>query len=190
MPRRLLSNAVTLARHVILNYLGFIREVTHANFGLLIAFVIPGSLLLWGLEPYSETIQAWLAQSAAEPATVAGFLYVTVVSVGLGQVVSTLRWLIIDRVLEKAGVERQPQFEKLNQSTEAFDRLVELHYRYYQGQSNSLVALWLAAPLRWTVNGFHFGGFVLLLIVTLLLWLGAADTLRKYRRGLRSVLGS
>ena len=165
-----------------------LKDVTIANFGLLIAYVIPGSLLLWGLEPYSISVQSWLAQSATESASVAGFLYVTVASVGLGQIVSTIRWLVVDRALERAGISRQPRLGQLSHVTGAFDRLVEYYYRYYQGHANSLVALWLAAPLRWSANGFSLGGFVILLPVSVLLWLGAADTFNKYRSGLKSVL--
>ena len=33
------------------------KDVTSANFGLLIAFVLPGFILLWGIKPYSATIE-------------------------------------------------------------------------------------------------------------------------------------
>ncbi|HQX53020.1 MAG TPA: hypothetical protein PLR25_24075, partial [Planctomycetaceae bacterium] len=44
-------------------YAGPMRDVTTSNFGLLIAFVLPGFILLWGIAPYSTTISGWLGQT-------------------------------------------------------------------------------------------------------------------------------
>ena len=65
-------------------YGGSVKDVTTNNFGLLIAFVLPGFVLLWGMAPYSSTISEWLGQATSNAPTVGGFLYVTLASVGLG----------------------------------------------------------------------------------------------------------
>lgn len=168
--------------------MGALKDITNANFGLLIAFVIPGAIVLWGLAPYSSTAHFFSTNSSFESASIAGFLYDTVASVGLGQIVSTLRWLVVDRALERSGVVQQPRIRKPKHATEAFDRMVEHHYRYYQAHANSLVALWLASPLRWVAHGFSFRGCLLLVVVSVILWLGAADTLSRYRSGLRAAM--
>jgi len=166
-----------------------VRDVTSANFGLLIAFVIPGFVLLWGIEPYSGSVQNWVAPESGPHATVGGFLYVTVASVGLGQLVSTLRWLVIDSMHHRTGI-RKPtwNFRRLKDKVDAFDHLIQIHYRYYQWHANCLVAATLSACLRWSVNGIRLSEFLLLLAVDALLFVGSRDTLDKYYRRVEELL--
>jgi hypothetical protein len=160
-----------------------VRDVTSENFGLLIAFVLPGFVLLWGIAPYSSTITGWLGQTTSDAPTVGGFLYVTLASVGLGQLVSTLRWLLIDSLHHRTGV-RPPNFDfaRLRNSVDAFDRLIEVHYRYYQWHANALIAVTLTTILHWTASGFLFRQLLLLLVVDAILFVGSRDTLTKYYR--------
>ena len=159
------------------------REVTTKNFGLLIAFVLPGFVLLWGIAPYSTTISGWIGNTTGNLPTVGGFLYVTLASVGLGQLVSTLRWLVIDTLHHRTGV-RPAHFDfgRLRNSIDAYDRLIEIHYRYYQWHANGLVAVTLASLMHWVARGFRFGEFTLIVLIDLLLYLGSRDTLSKYYR--------
>lgn len=162
-------------------YAEFINHVNTSNFGILIAFVLPGSLMLWGVEPYSLTLQSWLGQPADKALTVAGFLFVTVVSIWLGMLASTVRWLVIDFILHKWFV-RKPtwNFRRLRDSVAAFERLIEIHYRFYQWAANSVVALTVCALLRWYAAGFNFSQLVMLVVMNLILFLGARDSLEKY----------
>ena len=166
-----------------------VKDVTSENFGLLIAYVLPGFILLWSLAPYSITIAGWLGQTTGDQPTVGGFLYVTLASVGLGQFVSTLRWLLMDSLHHATGI-RQPHFDfsKLKDAVEAFDRLIEIHYRYYQWHANSLVALVLAAVFRSYSHGLPAENLLLLLMIVVLLYLGSRDTLRKYYRRVDDLL--
>jgi hypothetical protein len=61
-------------------------EVSGKNFGFLIAYILPGFVRLWAISYFSPTVRAWLvsSSSAAGAATVGGFLYVTLASVGAG----------------------------------------------------------------------------------------------------------
>jgi hypothetical protein len=63
---------------------------------------------------------------------------------------------------------------------DAYNRLIEIHYRYYQFHSNTLLAVTIAGALRWVATGFVFGEFFLLIAVDLLLYVGSRDTLSKY----------
>ena len=167
------------------------KDVTSENFGLLIAYVLPGFILLWSLAPYSITIAGWLGQATGDQPTVGGFLYVTLASVGLGQLVSTLRWLVIDSLHHSTGVSRPSwSFRQLRsrETIAAFDRFIEDHYRYYQFHANGLIALSVAAVLRWTNGGFVVLEMVGVVICNVLLFLGSRDTLTKYYRRVESVL--
>jgi hypothetical protein len=166
-----------------------VKDVTAANFGLLIAYVLPGFVLLWGLEPYSETVQTWMGQSSSANAGVGGFLYITVASVGVGQVVSTIRWLMIDRIHHATGIERPNwNFARLSGTVDAFDRLIEDHYRYYQFHANGLIAVTTAAFLIWWAHGFRWTALLMVIAVDAVLFAGSRDTLRKYYRRVEEVL--
>jgi hypothetical protein len=54
------------------------------EFGILIAYVLPGFLTLWGVSPFSPTVAQWLSASPSGASTVGGLLYGTVASVGVG----------------------------------------------------------------------------------------------------------
>ena len=165
------------------------NDITNQNFGLLIAFVLPGFILLWGLQPYSELITSWLGHATSDVPSVGGFLYITMVSVGAGQLVSTLRWLLIDTLHHRTGI-RPPKwnFRKLKDRVTAYDRLIEIHYRYYQWHANALIAITVSALLRWTANGYRKSELLLLLFIDLLLYLGSRDTLQKYYRRVEELL--
>ena len=59
-------------------------DLTEKNFGLVIAYLLPGFVTLWGLSHFSPTIQTWLTSSQSGAPSVSGFLYVTLVSLALG----------------------------------------------------------------------------------------------------------
>ncbi|MEJ7594341.1 MAG: hypothetical protein WKF77_22625 [Planctomycetaceae bacterium] len=58
------------------------KDITNQHFGRLIAFVLPGFILLWGLQPYSELITNWLGHATSDVPSVGGFLYITMAAVG------------------------------------------------------------------------------------------------------------
>jgi hypothetical protein len=59
------------------------KEVTDKNFGVIIAFWLPGVILLLGLTYSYPELSAWLTKaSGSEAATIGGFLYVTLACIG------------------------------------------------------------------------------------------------------------
>lgn len=78
--------------------------VTSQNFDLLIAYILPGFVSVWGAGHFSETLQGWLSASPGDSPTIGGFLYVTLASIGAGALVSAIRWLIIDRAYRHTGI--------------------------------------------------------------------------------------
>ena len=165
------------------------HDVTKGNFGLLIAYVLPGLTVMWGLSHLSSTIKGWLGAMPESAPTVGGFLYATIASVGLGVTVSTIRWLIVDSLHHRTGLP-QPNwdFGRLQENLAAYEMLVEIHYRYHQFHANMLVAIVIAAVVRWTAVGFRVSEFVMVLAIGTLFILGSRDTLRKYYLRGESVL--
>jgi hypothetical protein len=156
------------------------HDVTRSNFGLLIAYVLPGFMLLWGVGEVSPGVRAWLGAPVEDAPTIGGFLYATLASVAAGMTVSTIRWLVVDGIHHLTGL-RRPRwnFAALRQNVAAFDVMVENHYRYYQFNANMLVALPIAAMLRWSQR-FAWPDLLLLAALEAIFFIGSRDTLRKY----------
>jgi hypothetical protein len=160
------------------------KDESIANFGLLIAYVIPGCVILWGVGEASPSVGVWFGAASANSATLGGFLYVTLAAVAAGLTASTLRWLVIDAMHHYSGI-KPPRwdFSALDERVEALDFLIELHYRYYQFYANTLVAS-LFAYVAWRLNHWASApwGWPELLAIAFwaLFFLGSRDTLTKY----------
>jgi hypothetical protein len=154
-----------------------VREVTTANFGLLIAYLIPGFVMLIGVSELSPAVASWLATNTESGPTFGGFLYGTLASVMAGLTASTVRWLILDSLHHRTGLRQLAwDFSRLQTNVSAFDVLIEIHYRYYQFYGNTLVALLF--DLVVAVRGWPLA--VVVAILCVLFFLGSRDTLRKY----------
>jgi hypothetical protein len=171
-----------------------VRDVSSDNFGLLIAYLLPGFAALWGVRLFVPGVDAWLAASPDAAPTVGGFLYVTLGSVAAGMLVSTLRWAVLDTLHHRTGIP-QPSwdFARFPANVAAFDSLVQDHYRYYQHYGNMLVALaFVYASSTWVHPGLagHSGWrHVAFLVSGIVLYLGSRDALRKYYERTAAILG-
>ena len=170
------------------------KEVSSSNFGLLIAFLLPGFVVLWGASYFSGTIALWLSGSGETP-TVGGFMYVTLASVAAGVTVSTVRWAVIDTIHHWTGLP-QPHwdFSRLQDNVAAYNVLNEIHYKFYQFHGNLLIALFFVYVARRVHLGFFVEplGWVDLgcLLLSVILFVGSRDTLRKYYVRVSQLLGS
>ena len=79
------------------------KDVSPGNFGVLIAFVLPGFVVLWGVSYFSATVRLWLSGAGTTP-TIGGFMFGTLASVAAGVTVSTVRWLVIDKIHHWTGI--------------------------------------------------------------------------------------
>lgn len=161
-------------------------EVTSQNFGLLVAYVLPGFLTILSLSQHSPTVQTWLAASSvADSPTVGGFLYITLASVATGMIVSVLRWLLLDSIHHHTGL-RPPawNFSTLQRNLSAFQAVVENHYRYYQFYGNTLVATLIFVTTRNPPLLFWPQSPILSVVTTLailaVLFAASRDALKKY----------
>ena len=72
------------------------------SFGLIIGFLIPGMVGLYGVSLHVETIEGWFSvASTAQSSSVGGFLFVLVASIGVGVFISNVRWLVLERWIWK-----------------------------------------------------------------------------------------
>lgn len=160
---------------------------------MLIAYVLPGFVMLWGASLISPAVAVWLVGSTAGGPNVGGFLYVSIGSVAAGMTVSAVRWAAVDWLHAVSGV-RRPEWDdsRLNERLPAFEALVENHYRYYQFYANMLVALALVYPV-WRLR-VHAGAFQItdlgFLLVEGVFLAASRDALRKYYRRSAILLGT
>jgi len=172
------------------------KDVTTSNFGLLIAYLLPGFTVLWGISYLVPSVQVWLGVVPSTAPTVGGFLYITIASIGAGMIVSTLRWLIIDTIHHWTGIcPGDWDFAQLQSNVAAFDVLGENHYRYYQFYGNGAIALPFLYIARWfSTHNFWpppLGwGLLGVLGLEILLFAGSRDTIRKYYSRLSVLLGN
>ena len=108
-------------------------SLSNENFGLVIAYILPGFVALWGVSYFSPTVESWITASQQGAPSVAGFMYVTVASLAAGLTVSGVRWAIIDNIHHLTGVVPPAwKFVNLDDKLQGFLTLNESHYRYYQ----------------------------------------------------------
>ena len=170
------------------------KDVTAKHFGLIIAFLIPGFLCLWGLSFSYPTIKPFLGKlDESESASFGKFLYATLMSLSLGLLLSAIRWAIVDRWLHRTVKEPRLNFCEAAKPDkyEVFQGIVDNHYRYYQYYSNSLVAVVISSAAYMRLY-HHLIGFWLTVGVLALLWVlyvGSRDALEKYYLRAAQVLG-
>lgn len=124
------------------------QNLTNRNFGLIVAYLIPGFVCLWGIGFIDPRVADWLAGSRDVGPTIAGVLYVTIASIGLGMTASAARWAIIDQLHHATGLSRPAWSDRdLHNRIEAYTWLIENYYRYYQFYGNTLISLLIACGL-------------------------------------------
>ena len=170
-------------------------DLTTRRFGLLIAYIVPGFVMLLGVGSLFEPVWGWLVGVGTGGPTCGAVFYVGLASVAAGMTASVLRWAILDTLHHCTGLHRPRLDEsRLAERLDAYDYLVEQHYRYYQFYGNTLVAA-LAAYAMWrgsahaiavAVGGPEAG----LILIVGVFAAGSRDALRKYYAGGTLLLGT
>ena len=163
------------------------KDVTDKNFGAIIAFLLPGFFVLWGLAYSFPEIWTWLVKSSGGGApSIGGFLYATLASLALGLIISAVRWMIMDTFLHRVTRVDRPEldFGKLTDKDvfAAFQAVVENHYRYYQYYSNTFVSVSVAS-IAYLIFGKDSRScivWVTIIFVCFALLLASRDCLAKY----------
>lgn len=162
------------------------------TFGLIIAYVLPGIAVLWGISFHSPAVANWLSTTPATTPTVGGFLHVALGSLCIGLILSAIRWAILDTVHHKTGLPLPAfAFSRLQENLEAFDMAVEHYYRYYQFYGNMAFAL----PLS-VASYMYSGGRLDLISLTgvsfleIILFAASRDSLKRYYTRVEQLLGN
>ncbi len=158
-------------------------EILNRQFGLAIAYLLPGFIALIGIAPLVPIVAQWL--QAGQTANFGAPVYAILAATAAGMIASCFRWFLIDPIHTMTGVV-PPIFNAraLEERPLALNFLLENHYRYYQFYANTLIAvIWTYAIYRMLGTSPHLGlgtdiGMVILCAV---LFTGSRDALKKYR---------
>jgi hypothetical protein len=162
-------------------------------FGLVIAYVLPGLVAVVGFSPMSQTIQGWLKASQLVDPGVSGFLLLVTSSTGVGLVVGCIRWCTVDQLMRVLGVKR-PEWDdsQLHEKLQAYDLIIQHHYRYYQFYAAVLIVLpfsYVSLRIAGTPSSLGYATDALLLFIEVTLFAGSMDTLAKYHQRALKLLG-
>jgi hypothetical protein len=163
-----------------------------SQFGLMVAYIVPGFVGLGGLVPILPIVGQWLEPVAQGELGLAPTAYALIGATAVGMIVSCVRWLLIDHLLHASGV-KPPAWrtEQLAENMEAVVFVLENHYRYYQFYANTLVAIvWAYLVNRLSGHAALLGpgtdlGVALLSLVLLA---GSRDALSKYYRRIEQLV--
>lgn len=164
------------------------KDISNSNFGLLIAYALPGFVVIWGLSglwPVSPVCLGDVSACSTLPSLV-GFFNTAVGAITAGMVVSAIRFVLIDTAHHLTGLQR-PALDgaTLQQNIGAVNLVVDNHYRYYQFHANLLIAGSIAYAAHLYQSGsFHGLTASLAVFLGVILWLTTRDNLRKYYRNL------
>ena len=162
------------------------------QFGLVVAYLLPGFIGLAGVVPLVPAVGQWLQPVAQGDLGFGPPIYALLSAITVGMIVSCFRWLIVDHVLEWTGVPKVVRgYENMPEKLDTVDYIIAMHYRYYQFYANTLVAtIWAYLLNRFMESlpllgpGTDLG--VLILCAGLLA--GSRDTLTKYRQKMAVIL--
>jgi hypothetical protein len=161
------------------------------QFGLIVAYVLPGFVGLLGLAPIFPRIAGWLRPVGADGFSSA--MYAVLAAAAIGLIVSCFRWMVLDRLHALTGVTRPVLDDRrLPDVLVAFDYLVQNHFRYYEFCGNTLVAL----VLSYAVNRFNgrltfigIGTDLAVVVISITLFAASRNALANYYTRTRRLVG-
>jgi hypothetical protein len=160
------------------------QSVSQDTFGPLVAYLVPGAIVLAGLRPYLPVLDQWFAASGPDAPTIGGFLYLTIAAIAAGMTINAIRWAVLDMIHAMTGLPPPTlDFSRLAGREAAFGLLIAIHYHHYQFFANSFTATAIAYVAYRRSTGFvGTAGWMDLGIVfiEIVFFWTSRDTLQKY----------
>jgi hypothetical protein len=158
------------------------KAIESLDFGLIIAYVIPGFVTLYTISLYSEPVRSLLGGNTYVPQAGA-IIPLIFLAIAVGIAVNALAWATLRHVIQATGVPRPDLNYALltKEKSVAFQEIIQSDFRYYQYYTNTLTAfllLCMGYVLRSVANRVE----VLWLVATVLivvLFFASRDSLQR-----------
>lgn len=185
LPRCLLYGRVPLPA------LRRMNDLIRQNFGLLIAYVLPGFVVMSGAALLYPPVRLLISPTLGLADGVESTAFVALSTLLAGMFVSALRWLLIDTLHHVTGLKRPAWNDAvLPDKLPAFSFIVEDHYRYYPCNANLAIAF-ACVYIAWRVQQppFVLWADEAFLLIEFLFLATSRDNLRKYYARAARLLG-
>lgn len=156
------------------------------QFGLVIAYLIPGFLGVYALAWRVEVIQALLGGADKVPKGEA-IVPLVLIALATGVVINAIAWALVRPLIALSGVRRPRNLDYTKLRADdlpVYNAIVENNFRYHQFYVNMWIAVLVLAPvwLRAPVSS-NLARNISFFVVLVILFLAARDSLdRAYRR--------
>jgi hypothetical protein len=153
------------------------------NFGLLIAYFLPGIISLYALKYFSTDVADLFAAVLDKDKNLGASLLILAASLAVGLIVSAFRDFALERIHYKTGVEFTPfnygKFIEKDRKS-ALEDLIANKYRFYQFYGNTMVALLFLFIARFNyANAWEKRGLLIInVLAVILLFLASRDALK------------
>jgi len=120
-----------------------VKDLTSTSFGYIIAFLLPGLLGLYALTYWSSTAAQLIGPAFKADANVGPSVILLLIALGVGLLVSALRFYLFEKLLCRNHKFPTDMFSKLaaEKKLESFKAVVDEHYRYHQFYGGCCVAV-------------------------------------------------
>ena len=125
------------------------------DFGIVIAFILPGSVAVYGLRYVSPRINALWSILESGQVVIGPLIFLALATLAVGLIVSSLRVVLLEPIFHVTGVRQENvDYQKLANADqrEFFKEMIKNVYRYEQFYGNTFLALLLCLFLRYFVG--------------------------------------
>ncbi len=167
-------------------------ESLERNFSLIIAFILPGFLFLFGTVFLVTYSTADFVSQLRPIRQIGGFMFFLLAATSCGMILSAIRWAILDTLHYLTGLKSPAlDFGKLEGKSSSFMLIVENNYRYYLFYGNSLIALLGLLVVAW-LEEVPLASRWLPMVFSLMavLFLASRDSLRRFYSRTSQIIGN
>lgn len=164
------------------------------DFGMVIAYLLPGFLAFFGLRYVSPAINQLISLSLAKDSGIGVELSIGLFALFAGVVVSALRGSLLDLIQIRTGVKKPPfDVSKLKDPSvlKAYEASISNTYRFAQFYGNAFISLSFLAAMRawgtWTV-GASKPVSVIIVLSLIVLFVAHRQQLRQTYRTIGAIL--
>lgn len=147
-----------------------LKDITVTSFGLIIAYILPGLIGLYGLSFWSKTLRETFQTFLTSESNIGLFLIVLLASLAIGLIANGLRWLTFEMVGFRKH-RTQSSFHKAlsgERKLAAYRVVIDETYRYHQWWGGAFFVI-PVGYLGWLIRSHAAAGLEQKVLVSILI---------------------